>query len=111
MVTSKDFRQLGPYLYEVPQSYREDMRVPARFYSDGVLLEAIKSDKSLTQLVNTATMPGIAPETRSASSPSPCPIFTRDMVFPSEESLPQNCQMASFLLAAWDMILTAVSDC
>jgi tRNA-splicing ligase RtcB len=59
MVTSKDFRQLNPYLYEVPQSYREDMRVPARFYSDGVLLEAIKSDKSLTQLVNTATMPGI----------------------------------------------------
>jgi tRNA-splicing ligase RtcB len=59
MVTSKDFRQLNPYLYEVPQSYREDMRVPARFYSDEVLLEAIKSDKSLTQLVNTATMPGI----------------------------------------------------
>jgi tRNA-splicing ligase RtcB len=59
MVTSKDFRQLGPYLYEVPQSYREDMRVPARFYSDGELLQAIKNDKSLTQLVNTATMPGI----------------------------------------------------
>jgi tRNA-splicing ligase RtcB len=59
MVTSKDFRQLQPYLYEVPKSYREDMRVPARFYADGELLEAIKGDKSLTQLVNTATMPGI----------------------------------------------------
>ncbi len=59
MVSSKDFRQLNPYLYEVPQSYREDMRVPARFYADAELLEAIKSDKSLTQLVNTATMPGI----------------------------------------------------
>jgi len=59
MVSSKDFRQLNPYLYEVPQSYREDMRVPARFYADAELLGAIKSDKSLTQLVNTATMPGI----------------------------------------------------
>jgi tRNA-splicing ligase RtcB len=59
MVTSKDFNQLNPYLYEVPKSYREDMRVPARFYADAELLGAIKGDKSLTQLVNTATMPGI----------------------------------------------------
>lgn len=59
MVTSKDFNKLGPFLYEVPQSYRPDMRVPARFYADAELLEGIKDDKSLTQLVNTATLPGI----------------------------------------------------
>jgi len=59
MVSSEDFKQLTPYLYEVPKSYREDMRVPARFYADAELLQAIKNDKSLTQLVNTATMPGI----------------------------------------------------
>jgi tRNA-splicing ligase RtcB len=58
MVTSADFKRLSPYLFEVPQSYREDMRVPARFYADAELLEAIKSDKSLGQLVNTATLPG-----------------------------------------------------
>ncbi len=58
-VTSKDFHRLSPYLYEVPRSYRQDMRVPARFYADSELLEAIKDDKSLTQLVNTATMPGV----------------------------------------------------
>ena len=58
-VTSSDFRQLGPYLYEVPQSYREDMRVPARFYANAKLLEDIKGDKSLSQLVNTSTMPGV----------------------------------------------------
>ncbi len=35
------------------------MRVPARFYADSELLEAVTGDKSLTQLVNTATLPGI----------------------------------------------------
>jgi tRNA-splicing ligase RtcB (3'-phosphate/5'-hydroxy nucleic acid ligase) len=59
MVTSRDFNRLTPYLYEVPKSYRADMRVPARFYADAELLEAIKADKSLDQLVNTATLPGI----------------------------------------------------
>ncbi len=58
-VTSKDFQRLGPYLFEVPQSYRDDMRVPARFYADAELLEAIQEDKSLSQLVNTSTLPGI----------------------------------------------------
>jgi tRNA-splicing ligase RtcB len=59
MVSASDFKRLGPYLFEVPQTYRADMNVPARFYADAQLLEAIKGDKSLTQLVNTATMPGI----------------------------------------------------
>ena len=59
MVTSSDFKRLTPYLYEVPKSYRPDMRVPARFYADAELLAAIKEDKSLDQLVNTATLPGI----------------------------------------------------
>ena len=59
MITKKDFQQLNPYLYEIPQSYRKDMRVPARFYADSELLEAVTGDKSLAQLVNTATLPGI----------------------------------------------------
>jgi tRNA-splicing ligase RtcB len=59
MVSASDFKRLGPYLFEVPETYRHDMNVPARFYADAQLLEAIKGDKSLTQLVNTATMPGI----------------------------------------------------
>lgn len=59
MVTSKDFKKLGPFLYEVPKEYRHDMRVPARFYANEELLEAIRDDKSLEQLVNTATLPGI----------------------------------------------------
>ncbi len=59
MVSRRDFKRIDKYLYEVPPSYREDMRVPARFYADPELLEGALGDKSLEQLVNTATMPGI----------------------------------------------------
>jgi tRNA-splicing ligase RtcB len=54
-----DFERITPYIYEIPKSYRSDMRVPARFFSDGELLEGALGDKSLDQLVNTATLPGI----------------------------------------------------
>jgi tRNA-splicing ligase RtcB len=59
MVSSRDFKQIDKYLYEVPQSFREDMRAPARFYADPELLVAALDDQSLEQLVNTATLPGI----------------------------------------------------
>ena len=59
MVSQDAFKRIDKYLYEIPKSYREDMRVPARFYADPVLLENMLGDKSLEQLVNTATLPGI----------------------------------------------------
>ncbi len=58
MVSINDFKKIEEYVYEVPTSFREDMRVPARFYADTVLLEGVKNDRSLEQLVNTATLPG-----------------------------------------------------
>ncbi len=54
-----DFKRLNPFLYEIPASHRSDMRVPARFYADAELLELALEDKSLDQLVNSATLPGI----------------------------------------------------
>jgi len=59
MISQDVFKQINEYLYEIPASYRSDMRVPARFYADPILLENLLGDKSLEQLVNTATMPGI----------------------------------------------------
>ena len=59
-VTRYDLRQIGDYLYEVPQSFRHDMRVSARFYADGEILDKALEDRSLEQLVNTATLPGVA---------------------------------------------------
>jgi tRNA-splicing ligase RtcB len=58
MVSIHDFKNIEEFVYEVPISYRRDMRVPARFYADAVLLEGVKNDLSLEQLVNTATLPG-----------------------------------------------------
>ena len=58
MVSITDFKRIEEYAYEVPTSYRDDMRVPARFYADAALLEGVKNDRSLEQLVNTATLPG-----------------------------------------------------
>ncbi len=55
---SEDFKRISPYIYEIPKSFRSDMRVPARFYADAELLQGALGDKSLDQLVNTATLPG-----------------------------------------------------
>jgi len=54
-----DIRQIGDYLYEIPRDYRGDMRVPARVYADEEILGAALRDRSLEQLVNTATLPGV----------------------------------------------------
>ena len=59
MIEKKDIRKIDTYLYEIPQSLREDMRVPARVYADEQLLEAALADRSIEQLVNTTTLPGV----------------------------------------------------
>lgn len=46
-------------MWEIPQTYRDDMQVPAIIYAHEDLLEAMLSDRSLDQLVNVATLPGI----------------------------------------------------
>ena len=56
MVKRSDFERINDYLFEVPKSYRPDMRVPARFYADDELMQGALGDKSLQQLVNTATV-------------------------------------------------------
>ncbi|MFM1849017.1 MAG: hypothetical protein RL417_2491 [Pseudomonadota bacterium] len=60
-VTRADLIEMSPYLFEVPASFRADMRAPARFYTRADLIEAILSDTSVDQLVNVATLPGIDP--------------------------------------------------
>jgi tRNA-splicing ligase RtcB len=58
MASSKDFKRIDKYVYECPAGYQKDMHIPARFYADPQLLAAIEGDKSLDQLLNTATLPG-----------------------------------------------------
>ena len=55
----KDFKKINNLLWEIPKSFRADMRVPARAYVTERMLEESFKDKSLEQLVNIATLPGI----------------------------------------------------
>ncbi len=55
----QDFKRVSEYIWEVPATFRDDMRVPARLYASERLIEAALSDESVDQLVNTATLPGI----------------------------------------------------
>ncbi len=59
MVQKRDIKRMDRYLYEIPASHRDDMVVPARIYADEQLLEAALTDRSVEQLVNTTTLPGV----------------------------------------------------
>lgn len=59
MLSKKDLNQLTDYLWEIPRTFRPDMRVPARIYASGKMLDAVFRDNSITQLVNLCTLPGI----------------------------------------------------
>jgi tRNA-splicing ligase RtcB len=54
-----DLRRIDDILWEIPAESRPDMRVPARLFADRELLAAIEADRSLEQLANMATLPGI----------------------------------------------------
>ncbi len=53
-----DFVKLSDNLWEIPKTFRADMRVQARVYVSEKLLEQIEDD-SIKQLVNATTFPGI----------------------------------------------------
>ncbi|HEY4527341.1 MAG TPA: RtcB family protein, partial [Candidatus Paceibacterota bacterium] len=60
MIELSKLKKIEEYLWEIPKTFRADMRVPARVYASEHLLRDIAEDKSLEQLVNVATLPGIA---------------------------------------------------
>lgn len=55
----KNLQKINDYLWEIPQNFRNDMRVPARIYATLEMLEEIFKDRTLEQLVNLTTLPGI----------------------------------------------------
>lgn len=60
MPTLKDFIEINPYLWEIPQSYCADMLVPARIYANKQMLQNILQEKAAEQLINTSALPGIS---------------------------------------------------
>jgi tRNA-splicing ligase RtcB len=59
MIRKENIKNINNYLWEIPKSYRSDMKVPARFYATEHMLSEFIHDKSLEQLVNVAVLPGI----------------------------------------------------
>jgi tRNA-splicing ligase RtcB len=59
MVQKSDLLRISEYVWEIPTSFRSDMRVPARIYASESLLDLAFRDRTMEQLVNTAAMPGV----------------------------------------------------
>ncbi len=59
MLQKTQLKKITDYLWEIPVSTRSDMRVPALIYAKEEMIEAILSDRSLEQLINVSTLPGI----------------------------------------------------
>lgn len=59
MVEKKNFRRVDKFTWELPKETRPDMRVPARIFATPEMLDTAFRDRTVEQLVNTATLPGI----------------------------------------------------
>jgi len=59
MIGIQNLTKISDHEWEIPQSFRADMRVPVRIFATQKLLEQIMDDKSLEQAVNAATLPGL----------------------------------------------------
>jgi tRNA-splicing ligase RtcB len=56
---SSSTSELADLTHVIPVTARGDMRVPARVYADAELWAQIEHDRSLEQLMNVATLPGV----------------------------------------------------
>ena len=56
---SGPIKKVDKYIWEIPKSYNQKMRVPSRIFADEVLLEKMKQDRTLEQSTNVAQLPGI----------------------------------------------------
>lgn len=59
MITLQAFKKISDFEWEIPVSFRKDMRVPVRFFATRRLLENSMDDLSIEQAINAATLPGL----------------------------------------------------
>ncbi len=59
MISKQNFKKINDWLWEIPRTFRQDMRVPARIYVSEKMLEDVFRDRSLDQLINLTCLPGI----------------------------------------------------
>lgn len=56
---SVSLTKIGSCKYEIPSTEKKGMRVPGIIYANDELLNGIRADESLNQVMNVATLPGI----------------------------------------------------
>lgn len=59
MITKSNLIKISPVLWEISKNFKSDMRVPSRIFATEQMLDEILKDRSLEQLVNVASLPGI----------------------------------------------------
>lgn len=67
MISKKDLIKINDFLWEITKGFRSDlstklgagMRVPARIYASEKLLDEVFKDRTLEQLINLTTLPGV----------------------------------------------------
>lgn len=59
MAEKKDFRQISPFVWELPQTYDPRMQAPARIFGNAEIFDQAFRDSSVQQLCNVAMLPGI----------------------------------------------------
>ncbi len=60
MISLKSFKKISDYEWEIPATFRKDMRAAVRIFATRSLLEASLTDLSIEQAINAATLPGLA---------------------------------------------------
>jgi tRNA-splicing ligase RtcB len=58
-MTELPLERIDDQTWQIPLGARPGMRVPARVFADQELVRALQRDRSLEQLANVATLPGI----------------------------------------------------
>lgn len=58
MINKKNLKKISDWLWEIPKTFRKDMRVTARIYASDKIFDSVESE-ALNQLINSATLPGI----------------------------------------------------
>jgi tRNA-splicing ligase RtcB (3'-phosphate/5'-hydroxy nucleic acid ligase) len=58
-ITLADLEQIAPCAWQIPRSFRNDMRANARLYASRPMVEHVLEERALEQLINTATLPGV----------------------------------------------------
>jgi hypothetical protein len=101
----RGFHQVDEVVWELPAAARADMRVPARVFADRELIGQIAADRSLEQLQNVATLPGI---TGAALA---MPDIHQGYGFPVGAWPRPSRQTGSSPRAAWGMTSTAAYGC